>query len=383
VNKRSFFVYALLGLLLSSNPAWAKRDIQAEMDTVRLERVRLAEVRKSLEMQLGSLGKDLRLLDIALLAARKALVLATKQWQVADNKVQKLIKKRKILKKQIEQLQKRMQAEADAAWRRANRQPSWLDILAGVEITEVPHRKFMARYMLEQQQKDHEQWQSALLELETVEQALLVERQKLTQFRDEKQKLQIKATKRLQAKQKMARKLRQDVNLKKKRDKALAKQEKALFNLLNGLQEALLRSDKIAKHVSIRKHKGRLPWPLKGKVVAKFGSRQNAQSAKLLGVQIAPFSTKKGGKQVKVMADGQVRYADWFGGFGLMMVVEYGHGIIGVYAHNDALYKQVGDWVEAGDVVAEAGSTGWIEKTRLYFELRDNGKAVNPARWCR
>ncbi len=383
MNKRSFFVYALLGLLLSSNPAWAKRDIQAEMDTVRLERVRLAEVRKSLEMQLGSLGKDLRLLDIALLAARKALVLATKQWQVADNKVQKLIKKRKILKKQIEQLQKRMQAEADAAWRRANRQPSWLDILAGVEITEVPHRKFMARYMLEQQQKDHEQWQSALLELETVEQALLVERQKLTQFRDEKQKLQIKATKRLQAKQKMARKLRQDVNLKKKRDKALAKQEKALFNLLNGLQEALLRSDKIAKHVSIRKHKGRLPWPLKGKVVAKFGSRQNAQSAKLLGVQIAPFSTKKGGKQVKVMADGQVRYADWFGGFGLMMVVEYGHGIIGVYAHNDALYKQVGDWVEAGDVVAEAGSTGWIEKTRLYFELRDNGKAVNPARWCR
>ena len=383
MNKRCVVVYVLLGLLLSSNAAWAKRDIQAEIDTVRQERVRLAEVRQSLETQLGSLGKDLRKLDVALLAARKALALASKQWQVADNKVQRLVKKRKTLKKQIQALQERMQSEADAAWRRANRQPSWLDILAGVKVTEVPHRKFMLRYMLEQQQEDRKQWQEALHELETVEQTLLLERQHLSQLRDDKRKLQDKAAKRLQAKQKMARKLRQDVNLKKKRDKALAKQEKALFHLLNGLQEALLSSDKIAKHVSIRKRKGRLHWPLKGKVVASFGSRSNAQAAKLQGVQIAPASRKKSGKQVRVMADGQVRYADWFGGFGLMMVVEYGHGIMGIYAHNDALYKQVGDWVEAGDIVAEAGSTGWIEKTRLYFELRDKGKAVNPARWCR
>ncbi len=383
MNKRWLVVYVLLGLLLSSNAAWAKRDIQAEIDTVRQERVRLAEVRQALETQLGSLGKDLRKLDVALLAARKALALANKQWQVADNKVQRLVKKRKILKKQIQALQERMQSEASAAWRRANRQPSWLDILAGVKVTEVPHRKFMLRYMLERQQEDRKQWQEALHELETVEQALLVERQHLSQLRDDKKKLQDKAAKRLQAKQKMARKLRQDVNLKKKRDKALAKQEKALFHLLNGLQEALLNSDKIAKHVSIRKRKGRLHWPLKGRVMASFGSRSTAQAAKLQGVQIAPASTKKSGKQVRVMADGQVRYADWFGGFGLMMVVEYGHGIMGIYAHNDALYKQVGDWVEAGDVVAEAGSTGWIEKTRLYFELRDKGKAVNPARWCR
>jgi len=383
VNKQCLFVYVLLGLLLSSNVAWAKRDIQAEIDGVRQERVRLAEVRHSLEIKLGSLGKDLRKLDVALLEARKVLALASKQWKVVDNKVQALVQKRKILKKQIQQLQERMQSEANAAWRRANRQPSWLDILAGVKVTEVAHRKFMVRYMLEQQQEDREQWQSALLELATVEESLQVERQRLTRLRDEKQVLQVKASKRLQAKQKMARKLRQDVKLKKKRDKALAAQENALFNLLNGLQEALLNSDKIAKHVSIRKRKGHLRWPLKGKVVARFGSRSKAQAAKLLGVQIAPSSSKKTAKQVRVMADGQVRYADWFGGFGLMMVVEYGHGIMGIYAHNDALYKQVGDWVEAGDVVAEAGSTGWIEKTRLYFELRDKGRAVNPARWCR
>jgi len=83
------------------------------------------------------------------------------------------------------------------------------------------------------------------------------------------------------------------------------------------------------------------------------------------------------------MYAGQVRYADWFGGFGLMMVVEYGHGVLAIYAHNDALHKQVGDWVEAGDVLTDAGSTGWVEKTRLYFEIRDHGKSVNPKKWCR
>jgi len=369
--------------MFSCDAAWAERNIQSEIDTVRQERARLAEVRKALETQLGSLGKELRTLDKSLIAARKALQAATQQWQLADRKVQGLVKKRKLLKKQVRDLQRRMQDEANAAWRRANRQPSWLDVLAGVAVTEVPHRQFMAHYMLKEQQKDREKWQATLLELAAVEQDLLAERKRLSQLRDEKKKLQTKAAKRLQAKQAMARKMRKDVKLKKKRDKALAKQEKYLFDLLNGLQDALLSSDKAVKHMSIRKHKGRLHWPLKGKVVARFGSRPKSQASKLLGVQIAPASSKHKGREVKAMADGQIRYADWFGGFGLMVIVEYGDGIMAVYAHNDALYKQVGDWVEAGEVVAEVGSTGWIEKTRLYFELRDRGKAVNPARWCR
>jgi len=78
-----------------------------------------------------------------------------------------------------------------------------------------------------------------------------------------------------------------------------------------------------------------------------------------------------------------VRYADWFGGYGLMMIVDHGDGLISVYAHNDALYWQMGDWVEAGERIAEAGSTGWIEGVRLYFELREKGKPVNPKKWCR
>lgn len=363
--------------------AWAERDIRSEINHVRQERVRLTAVRKSLESKLGSLGKELHTLDTALLSARKTLKLANKQWEKVNQKVQQLSQKRKTLEKQIQLLQQRMQDEANAAWQRANKQPSWLDILAGVPITEVPHRKFMLRYMLERQQQDHELWLASSAELKTIEQNLLRERKQLSLLRNEKKKLQIKAEKRLQEKQSMARKVRLDVKLKKKRDKALLRQEKVLFKLLSGLKEALLASDKAAQHVSIRKRKGRLHWPLKGTLVAAFGARLRGQTNHLQGVRIAPRSKKRQDLKVLSMADGQVRYADWFGGFGLMMIVEYGDGVMAIYAHNDALHKQLGDWVEAGEVIADAGSTGWIEKTRLYFELRDRGKAVNPARWCR
>jgi len=133
----------------------------------------------------------------------------------------------------------------------------------------------------------------------------------------------------------------------------------------------------------IRKHRGRVPWPLRGKLVAHYGARLDQNRPKLKGVLIAPASNSRNGRKVRAIANGIVRYADWFGGFGLMMIVEHSDGVMSIYAHNDALYKKIGNHVNAGDVITDAGSTGWIERVRLYFEIRDHGKVTNPERWCR
>jgi len=382
VNKYIAFSLLGLALLISADSSWAARDIQNEINAARQERSRLADVRKSLEAQLGALGKETRQLDDALLKARQDFDAVYLQWQQADVKVEALLVDRKALKEQIEILQARMQTEANAAWRRASRQPSWLDILVGVPVTEVPHRRYMTRELLAQQKQDRETLQAAMVSLQAVEASLIKERDALTQLRDEKKVLQQEAQERLQAKQALAKKIRKDVQLKKKRSQGLIQQEKALVKLLNGLKDALLASDKVVGHVSMRTQKGRLKWPLTGRRVASFGSRPDKNQSRMLGVQIAPASLNKQGKQVRAMGHGQVRYADWFGGFGLMMMVEYGDGVVAIYAHNDALYKQLGEWIDAGDMIAQAGSTGWIENTRLYFEIRDKGKPVNPAHWC-
>jgi len=132
--------------------------------------------------------------------------------------------------------------------------------------------------------------------------------------------------------------------------------------------------------VSLRRRKGRLRWPLRGRIVTGFGQRPGDGRKRLTGVELAPILAAR---QVKAIASGQVRYADWFGGYGLMLIIDHGDGMMSVYAHNDALYKGVGDWVEEGEVVAAAGSTGWVEDVRLYFELRDGGRPVDPSQWCR
>ena len=76
-------------------------------------------------------------------------------------------------------------------------------------------------------------------------------------------------------------------------------------------------------------------------------------------------------------------YADWLRGYGLLIIVDHGSNYMSLYAFNEGLYKEVGDWVEAGEMIATVGVSGGQQKAGLYFSIRKNGKPVNPIQWCR
>jgi len=78
-----------------------------------------------------------------------------------------------------------------------------------------------------------------------------------------------------------------------------------------------------------------------------------------------------------------VIFADWIRGYGLMLIVDHGNGYMSLYGHNQSLYKDVGDPVAANETVATLGNSGGNDSTSLYFEMRRNGKPVNPETWCR
>ena len=80
---------------------------------------------------------------------------------------------------------------------------------------------------------------------------------------------------------------------------------------------------------------------------------------------------------------GRVAYADWLRGFGLLIILEHGDGYMTLYGHNQSLYKEAGDWVEAGQTIAGSGSTGGPSEPGLYFEIRHNGEPRDPLEWCR
>jgi septal ring factor EnvC (AmiA/AmiB activator) len=122
--------------------------------------------------------------------------------------------------------------------------------------------------------------------------------------------------------------------------------------------------------------KGKLLMPTTGTVERLFGKRRQGQ-VRWKGIVI----NSKAGTTVKAVADGVVLYADWLKGFGLVVIVDHGEGYMSVYGRNQALLKNVGDTVNAGDSLSLVGTSGGQDRASLYFEIRHKGKALNPSVW--
>ena len=123
--------------------------------------------------------------------------------------------------------------------------------------------------------------------------------------------------------------------------------------------------------------KGRLAWPTAGTLAARFGEPKQIGALRWRGVLIAA----REGTEVRSVASGRVAYADWLRGFGLLLILDHGDGYMTLYGHNQALHKEVGNWVEAGETIATVGSSGDINQAGLYFEIRHQGEPVDPSTW--
>lgn len=123
--------------------------------------------------------------------------------------------------------------------------------------------------------------------------------------------------------------------------------------------------------------KGRLAWPTAGSLAARFGEPKQVGSLRWRGVLIAA----REGTEVHSVASGRVAYADWLRGFGLLLILDHGDGYMTLYGHNQALHKEVGNWVEAGETIATVGASGDIAQAGLYFEIRHQGEPLDPSAW--
>jgi septal ring factor EnvC (AmiA/AmiB activator) len=131
----------------------------------------------------------------------------------------------------------------------------------------------------------------------------------------------------------------------------------------------------LGSRVGIAKQKGQLPPPVKGPVRHAFGQRRAgglSWQGWLIGAET--------GTEVKAVAYGRVAFADWLRGYGLLMIIDHGLGYLSLYGHNESLLREAGAWVEPGEVISVVGSNLGSGQG-LYFELRQNGKAVDPAAW--
>lgn len=160
--------------------------------------------------------------------------------------------------------------------------------------------------------------------------------------------------------------------------KRLEQQQAQMERLLRDLNRALADSAPIDPNDPFGKLRGKLAWPVAGKLTARFGETR-AGTVRWNGLLIAADR----GSPVKAVHAGRIVYADWLPGMGLLIIVDHGNGYLSLYGHNETLYRQAGATVDAGDTIAAAGDSGGRSQSGLYFEIRRGGKPVDPQPWFR
>jgi len=161
--------------------------------------------------------------------------------------------------------------------------------------------------------------------------------------------------------------------------KQLQDSEKQLQNLLQQLHNSLADTPvrPSGPQKAFPEMRGKLSWPLRGELLARFGDAKADNRLQWKGLWIGAQE----GSAVHASAHGRVAYVGWLSSYGLIVVLEHEKGFFTLYGHNATISKAAGDIVSGGDVIATVGNTGGYEQPGLYFEVRKGTESLNPTDW--
>ena len=186
----------------------------------------------------------------------------------------------------------------------------------------------------------------------------------------EQRKKTLKARK--QAKNTLLFRIEQDKDLHDRLLKELREAEKQLLNRMRREPPA----PTIVAAGPLSRQKGKLAWPVKGKIHRRFGIRRSVRSK---GIDIKT----KPGTPVRAVWGGGVEFADWFRGYGKLLIIHHGAKDYTIVAHLSELTKRKGERVEAGEIVGRAGDTGSVDGCLVHFEIWHAGRPEDPLKWLR
>ena len=162
----------------------------------------------------------------------------------------------------------------------------------------------------------------------------------------------------------------------KKKLGSLQRERSELEEILSAVEEAVADMTLPSNYKPFLSRKGKLSWPIKGRVAHSYGSQRSGE-LRWEGWLISASA----GTAVNAVHNGRIVFSNYLRGFGLLAIVDHGDGYMTLYAHNQELLKDTGDWVQSNELVARAGDTGGLSKPALYFEIRSQGKPADPKVW--
>ena len=384
--RRISFTYLLLALLFGAIPfssllaqlSDAERAAKAEelarlrsrIETIIAERnavqTRYTEVQQALretEREIGQRVQELKQLD--------------EQLQLQNRHLKQLSQQQKQLQQDVHNQRQLLGEQVRAAYM-IGRQEYLKLLLNQQDPAAVGRTMTYYRYFNQARQERIEQALQSISQLDAVTRRLEQEKQVLQGMRDQQSAKKLALEKTNQRRTQLVAQLSQEINTKEKQITQLRQDESQLQAVLDAIEDSfadILPADQLKSFAASR---GRLTWPAPGKVDNLYGQSRHKGQLKWNGVLIHA----REGNTVHAVARGRVAYADWLRGYGLLMILDHGDGYMSLYGHNQSLFKEVGDWVEADEAIASVGNSGGQQTAGLYFEIRHNGLPANPAKWC-
>lgn len=399
-----------LAAVASAQQPTNTRDAQKRLEQVRRELNQVATERRRLEGQRGAASRELRAVEERVAASSRALQEAEQALRrEQDALVQLEARRAELLRQQagtraeLARLVRAAHAQGDAA-------PLKL-LLAQDRVADGQRALVYFGYLQRERVKRTEALAAELAELDRVEAQIRSRRTALDEARAQRRAQLAALARDREARTATLSTLEQRYRDRAARERALGTDAKALQQVVNRLRATAARdaaqraeAEKRAAAAERRNRAsgqaggatrattppkpprqvasapavrvGGLGWPLSGSLLAGYGGRMpdgRASTGLLIG---APAGTA-----VRAVADGTVVFAEWMTGYGMILIIDHGNGYLSLYAHNEALLRDVGAQVKRGDAVARVGNSGGLAQPALYFELRRNGQAVNPGSW--
>ena len=300
-----------------------------------------------------------------------------KEWDTTNDKVSSLTEKQKELLTVKSEQQYYIEQQVRAAYEIGSQE--YLKVLLNQEDpNEIARMLAYYDYFNQARSRQIESYNLTLLDLDRVTQELAEETVVLESQR-RALGAQQKSLANVQKEKQMT--LKALINQISTTGSALLKLEQdrgRLEQLLDKLEESLANLDAPRNAQPFAGMQGKLLLPVEGRISHRFGNHRNQGKLRWHGI----FINAAEGESVYAVHYGRVVFSDWLRGFGLLMIISHGEGYMSLYGHNQALFRETGDWVSAGEVIAAVGDSGGQDKTGLYFEIRIDGKPNNPQNWC-
>jgi septal ring factor EnvC (AmiA/AmiB activator) len=359
----------------------ARDQAEEKKQTVARDLAAHREQLATLAHQAGEVMARLEILAQTLDQGRRQIVGLQRAIEDIDRQIADASRKSRELKTRITQNENIVSRRLVALYKL-----NWLgtlNLLASVDsVNDLVQRRSALGYILEDDAKtrdqlftDLEHWQRLQRDLE--------------QHRADKQRLEHRHQERLKAlEDEKAQRAGLLANLRSRQElaaaaiEALQQSARSLDAAIETLNRSSASDEKRSAVApgSFGRLKGLLKSPVRGKIINFFGPFKNTRY-NIVNFRSGVDIKADRGEPIQAVAGGRVLYAEWFKNYGNMLIIDHGHNYCTLYAHLEEVFKQKGEPVEGGEVVATVGDSGSLGDTGLYFEVRHHGKPEDPLQW--